>query len=508
MLSALRRAIGGARDGIRARAHDVWRRDRARLKGGRALANRILRIVVFTIRGVSVHRLGLQAAALTYYTVFSLVPLLVVVFWILKTFDHLSTAPATMPVATELANANAALHGFLRKLFENVNHATQVRSGTVGLLALLYAVVRLFAHAEGALDLIASSTKREAKFFRLFGYLALLLLPPLLSIGAGMLAGAHHNALGSEITRRFGSAARLKVAISGTVGLSASWLAIAIFYSAAARARIPFSSAAVGAAVAAILLSAVLWAFAEFQIGMSHGNSVQFGAAAAPAFLLLTFSSWYVVLLGAEIAVGHSVDRVLVQGAWCFHLDALAEQETGVEIMVRATRGNVSVDGLARELRVGPQPVRRIGCRLVERGLLSSAGLDRFALACNPDRVSIAEVMDAVARDPALESARRARVEQRPFRAGGLGDRDATQPRRWSKTARPGKPARAAGRGTGTRCRIRRLGRGARRRGAPRGVNRDKDRSPPDRRPRVDRRRRSGNRGGRSCARRALASRG
>jgi membrane protein len=412
MLTDLRRRIESARAAIQTRAEDVWRRDRAPLRGWSAFKNRSLRIAIAAARGVSVHQLGFQAAALTYYTVFSLVPLLVVVLWILKTFDRSRGAVRAMPLAREMARGNAALHSMLGKLLENVNHTSQVTGGIVGLLALLYAVVRLFAYSERALDRIAASTTRRPKLSRLFSYLALLMLPPLLGIVVGPLAGAAHQAIGAELSRLFGAAVHLKLAMAALVGLSALWLAIAIFYSAAARARIAFSSAAVGAAVAALLLAAVLWAFARFQIGMSRGNSVQFGATAGPVFLLWAFSSWFVVLLGAEIAVGHSVDRVLRHGAWCFHLDALAEQETGLEIMVRAARGSVSVDGLARELRVPPQLVRRIGLRLRERGLLAEAGLDQFVLGCDPDRTSVVAIIDAVGRDPALDSARRAREEE------------------------------------------------------------------------------------------------
>ena len=412
MLSALRRAMGGARDAIQTRARDVWRRDRASLRGGKAFTNRVLRIAVIAIRGIWAHRLGLQAAALTYYTVFSLVPLLVVALWILKAFDRLPIDPPAMPMATEMTRGNAALHSVLGRLLENLNHASQVTSGVVGLIALLYTVVRLFMRTERALDLIALSTTRKPQVSRLFGYLALLLLPPLLGLVAGAIAGASHSHIGSEISGLFGSAARLKLAVAAALGLSGIWLAIAIFYSAAARARIAFSSAAVGAALATILLWVVLWVFAEFQIGMSRGNSLQFGTTAGPVFLLWTFSSWYVVLFGAEIAVGYGIDRVLVHGAWCFRLDAVGEQETGLEIMLRATRASVTVDDLARELRLAPQLVRGIGSRLVERGLLSDAGLDRFVLACDPDRLGVAEVIDAVVRDPALDSARRARVDQ------------------------------------------------------------------------------------------------
>ena len=80
--------------------------------------------------------------------------------------------------------------------------------------------------------------------------------------------------------------------------------------------------------------------------------------------------------------------------------------------MVRAARAHVSVDGLARELRLGPQLIRQIGGRLVERGLLVDAGLDEFALGCDPDRIGPAEIADAVVRDPALDAARQARMNE------------------------------------------------------------------------------------------------
>jgi hypothetical protein len=61
MVSNLRRRIGSTRDAIETRARDVWRRDRAALRGWSAFKNRGLRIAIFTVRGISVHQLGLQS---------------------------------------------------------------------------------------------------------------------------------------------------------------------------------------------------------------------------------------------------------------------------------------------------------------------------------------------------------------------------------------------------------------------------------------------------------------
>ena len=69
---------------LEARAHDVWSRDRSSLRGLAAFGNRAFRIGFHTVRGIMAHRLGLQAAALTYYTVFAMVPMLVVALWILN----------------------------------------------------------------------------------------------------------------------------------------------------------------------------------------------------------------------------------------------------------------------------------------------------------------------------------------------------------------------------------------------------------------------------------------
>src|SRR5262245_10314546 len=82
------------RAALRARVSAVWARDRAELRGARALGNRLARIAILVVRGIVAHKVKLLLAALTFYTVFSIVPLLVVVFMSLRLLDYI---PATMP---------------------------------------------------------------------------------------------------------------------------------------------------------------------------------------------------------------------------------------------------------------------------------------------------------------------------------------------------------------------------------------------------------------------------
>ena len=62
------------------------------------------------------------------------------------------------------------------------------------------------------------------------------------------------------------------------------------------------------------MLAAVLWAFTRLQIGASHAGALESGMAAIPVFLLWAFSSWLVILIGAQVAVAHELDGILIHG--------------------------------------------------------------------------------------------------------------------------------------------------------------------------------------------------
>jgi membrane protein len=392
----------------RRRTADVWSRDRAELHGLAAVANRTARIVILATRGILRHRIGLQGAALTYYTVFAVVPLLVVVLWTLKLAHLLPVISPELPTGAKVPTGNQLLSAALGQLLEAVHRTSEITSGVVGLAVLLFAISKLFGYTERALHIIASSGKRAPSPWRILGYVALLFIAPALLVVSGALVAILRGARASSLGGLLAAIPGLELGLGLALGFGAVWLAVTLLYTAAARARIPFPSAALGAALASVALIVVFWAFASFQIGASKSDAVSSGFLALPVFLLWVFSSWYTVLVGAEIAVAHHADCVLVHGATAFRLDGAGERQAGVEIMVRmAERAQggqmfVSEDELARDLRLPPVLVRELGFRLADRGLLASERRG-FALRCDPARTTALRVADAIDRDPRLE---------------------------------------------------------------------------------------------------------
>ena len=395
---------------MRRYARFVWGRDRAALGVWAAAWTRLVRIATWSVRGVFVHRLSLQAAALAYYTLFSIVPVLVVALWVLKLFHLIPyLKPEEAETRAELTSANQFLREAVRAILAAVDRAGRLETGLVGLAALLYGVLRQVHHVEVALDTIAGAetgrplpaNARLPRVARAASGAARRLRPaahagptaagvvvragPVVAAGSGAAAqvgGRRHRRLGHPLP-----GARDLLCLGGA---RARRLLVG---DRRRRAR-------------AVLLAAVLWAFARLQIGVSRAGALESGMAAVPVFLLWAFSSWLVVLIGAQVAVAHELDGTVIHGARVAPLDPYDEQVAGVQIMVELARdargagdGSATTGELARRLRLLPESVRVVAGRLQRNGLLARTD-DGYRLACDPDRTTLRDVVGALLGRP------------------------------------------------------------------------------------------------------------
>jgi membrane protein len=400
----------------------VWAGDRSTMRGWRSLGCRLLRLVTWTGSGFFRHKLSMRAVALTYYTVFSLVPLLAVSLWIAKAFDWLPDIDVNPeePVAA-LAKGNAPLNQAIATLTRLVHRLDMRAGGLVSLAPLAYAVARLFKNVDGAVNTIAGASGRPMRYRRLLGYVVVLVLPAVLTAGFGLVGSVLVAPLRALVGRAVGEIQTVEMVAGVGVAIAAIALALAILYGAAARARVPAGSAVVGGLVAACLLLVTAWVFVSFQVGVSMRSAVSSGVAAVPVLFVWIYVSWLMILIGAELAVGHAVERIVRRGVSVLSPDAATTQIVGVLVMAEAARApaaggasqpsQLEADDMAREFGVLPQAVRAAADRLVQRGLLARSAKG-YVLRADPDQVRLSDVCDAMARDPADADGRAALLEQ------------------------------------------------------------------------------------------------
>lgn len=111
-------------------------------------------VLIATLRGISTHNVMGLSAALSFYALFALIPLIVLIFFLIS---HLVYSSDYAIVKLAILTSNL-LPEFSQRIMIEVYHNTQTRAawGLVGLMVLLWTITPLAAHMRSSFYLIAS----------------------------------------------------------------------------------------------------------------------------------------------------------------------------------------------------------------------------------------------------------------------------------------------------------------------------------------------------------------
>jgi len=246
---------------------------------------------------------GRLGAALSYYTVFSLAPLLLVVISIAGlVFGRTAAEGSLFGQLTGVVGPDAA--HLIQAAVSKANHAKGGVLGTViGFVVLLAGATGVVIELQGALDAV---WKVEPKPNRgIWGVVRtrLLSVAMILSLGflllVSLVVSAGLSALSGWLRAAFGDVAILSWVIDAAVALTVISTLIALIYKILPDAEVAWRDVWVGA-----VATAVLFMIGKYLIGLYIGKASvgsAFGAAGSLAVLLVwIYYSAQIVLLGAE----------------------------------------------------------------------------------------------------------------------------------------------------------------------------------------------------------------
>lgn len=259
----------------------------------------------------------LNASALTYTTLFAVVPLMTVSY-------------AMLAAVPSFQGAGEQLQGWI---FENFVPATgavvqeylssfaaQARKLTaVGLIFLFVTSIMMMKNIEGAFNRVwrVSEPRKGLSSFLL--YWAILSLGPIL-IGVGILVTSYiaSMSLFTSATELVGRARLLSM-----LPMLMSAAAFTLLYAAVPNCRVPLKSAFIGGFVVAVLFETAKRGFALFVTQFPSYELIYGAFAAVPLFLAWIFISWTIILLGAELTRALTVYRERQNGRDSSHLHTL-----------------------------------------------------------------------------------------------------------------------------------------------------------------------------------------
>lgn len=273
--------------------HRIWQLRLDKLDKKQGFLLKQLRIFLLAIKGFNEDKCLLKSTALTYYTLFSIVPVIALAFAIAKGFGYQEV------LQQDLLSKFEDQKDVLTQVFVYADKMlANTRGGLiagVGVVLLLWTIMKLLSSIENSFNEIWEIKKDRTWLRKITDYLSIVLIGPVFIILSGSLTVVLKSGIDASVFSPVGFVF-LKL-----FAFSLIWLMFIFLYMALPNTKVGFKSAAMGGLVAAVLFELLEWAYVTSQIGVAQYNSIYGSFAALPLFLIWVQYSWFVVMFGAEL---------------------------------------------------------------------------------------------------------------------------------------------------------------------------------------------------------------
>lgn len=289
---------------------DIWRVSLASLPRFKRFVYKIIRIVLLAIKGFDRDECAVQASALTFLSMLSIVPVLAMAFGVSKGFG------LEKSLQKYVLESFPGQEGIMIPLMEFAQKALDDTKGGliagIGLMILMYIVMRLLNDIELTFNKIWEIRRNRTFVRKLTDYLAIILIGPILVIlasSATVFIATQIKYLTEQISL-LGAVQPLILFGIKMIPYTLIWLLFTLTFIILPNTRVTLTSAIIAGIIAGTLYQLLQWGYINFQVGASRYNAIYGTFAALPLFLVWMRISWLIVLLGAEISFAHqNVDK-------------------------------------------------------------------------------------------------------------------------------------------------------------------------------------------------------
>lgn len=406
---------------------------------------RWIRVVDLAVRGLGHNDATTHAAAMTYTTVLSLVPLLAFMFTMAKAFGGYDTlvndqllpmldeylpaeAPPATPIPVDPANPDAAavaggaaqetaagggaqLRAAIDKILEFVAQTDASKLGVAGLLAFLYTAIGLLRTFEHSLNRIFRLPGDRGFGRRIIDYTALLVLSPvLLALSVGAMTFVQSNSVVTWLHETLHLGPVLTVlfkALGGAVFV----VTFAFLFVFIPNTKVSLRSALIGGVVSFLLWAGLLVLLVKAQVGVAGYNSLYAGFAAFPIFLFWVYLSWVATMLGAHIVWAHQSEPQFVELLSRGPIHSKNREENAVRLLCEIDRAfregkkPPTADSLSRSLGLSGASIDDLVSDLERCGLVARAQKGGGILLANDAKQIALKQVVASVRNGDLEEA-------------------------------------------------------------------------------------------------------
>lgn len=279
--------------------YDIWRITANEVSGLKEVYINCIKSVILATRGFINDKLSTRASALTFSTFLAIVPLLAVIVGVAAGFGLEDV------VKEELLNLFPGHGTEMEEGFKYAQHYLSLAKGGVilgvGLVLLLYTVINLLLNVEDTFNEIWQIKKSRSIYNKLTGYLALIVILPVLmtlSSGISIFLSTLKNSFLNEYMM-FTPIMNTLLTVAPFVITSLVFAALYIFLP---NTKVKILNGLIAGVIAGCAFQFFQYVYISGQIWVSKYNAIYGSFAALPLLLLFLQVSWIICLYGAELA--------------------------------------------------------------------------------------------------------------------------------------------------------------------------------------------------------------
>ena len=365
-------------------------------------AARQYKLLFYTVQGLSTHGTMVRSAAMTFYTLISIVPIVALIFAVLKGFG----------MTDDLVQN---LYGLLPQMPEVVDYVVDFAQNTlartqggwlaaISLVTLFWAVIRVFGSIEDAFNNIWEVKNTRSVARKYSDYITVVILAPILWIVATSFAAYTRQLFGVDDS--------MWLKIGSEVGsMAIVWLMFTFIYIIIPNTKVQFSAALMAGIIAGTIFLGFQWGYLYLQKWMTSYNAIYGSFAALPLFLLWMQTSWEILLLGGELSFAYQNEKRFEEERQSLTSSHDCRRKLMIGIMtivvewMRQGRGPIPIGELRERMEIPTRILSNLLFSLTQAGMLGEVHISNkeYDVAYVPTRdisqLRLYDVIEAVERE-------------------------------------------------------------------------------------------------------------
>jgi membrane protein len=356
------------------------------------------------------------AAALSYQTIFGIVPLAIVILMVfawINSFSNLSFSVKNLLLEQAFFNAqypteNPEVHITLADKIDEIikNALTNIDKGSITIISIVFIIwasLALLITIERAFNNIWHVSEGRSLARRIINYWTLLTLGPVL-IGVGLY-----------VSTRFGGELKISAlsfiwpVISYIVPYLLVFIAFFCLYFLMPNVRVSPKAALWSAALTALVWNIVKWGFSVYVTELIPYQAVYGIMGLIPLAVFWIYLSWLIVLFGLQLTYTmqnlKSIEEAQAEASQGRETSFLANDITAINIMRHISKafeqeqGPLEMQSLCSELKLSPDFANKLLSHLVDARLLVRTSEPRvgFVPATDAANIKLSDIAKAVA---------------------------------------------------------------------------------------------------------------